>query len=65
MESTRVLEIGAASVDAPHKRDPRREMSDEAKLFAHAARQVVAWGWCKSSLLSSVHSNHSAACRRA
>ena len=35
------------------------------KSFAHAARQVVARVWCKSSLLSTVHGNHTAAYRRA
>ena len=32
VERTRALEIGAASADAPHKRDPRRQVSDEANL---------------------------------
>ena len=52
------------------RRRAAQEGSKEAnvsrgKSFAHAARQVVARVWCKSSLLSSVHSNHTAACRRA
>ena len=40
VERTRVLEIGAASVDAPHKRDPRRQMSVEANL---SRMQHVRW----------------------
>ena len=40
VESTRVLEIGAASVDAAHKRDPRRQMSNEANL---SRMQHVRW----------------------
>ena len=40
MERARVLEIGAASVDAPHKRDPRRQKSVEANL---SRMQHVRW----------------------
>ena len=40
VERTRALEIGAASVDAPHKRDPRRQMSVEANL---SRMQHVRW----------------------
>ena len=40
VESTRVLEISAASVDAAHKRDPRRQMSNEANL---SRMQHVRW----------------------
>ena len=40
VERTRALEIGAASADAPHKRDPRRQVSDEANL---SRMQRVRW----------------------
>ena len=64
VERTRALEIGAASVDAPHEGSKEANVR-RGKTFAHAARQVVALGWCKLSLLSTVHGNHTAACRRA
>ena len=52
------------------RRRAAREGSKETnvrrgKSFAHAARQMVARVWCKSCLLSTVHGNHTAACRRA
>ena len=49
VESTRVLEIGAASVDAAHKRDPRRQLSNEAKC---SRMQPVRWwlGFCANRL---------------
>ena len=40
VERTRVLEIGAASADSPHERDPRRQVSDEANL---SRMQHVRW----------------------
>ena len=40
VERKRVLEIGAASADAPHKRDPRRQVSDEPNL---SRMQHVRW----------------------
>ena len=40
VERTRALEIGAASIDAAHKRDPRRQMSNVANL---SRMQHVRW----------------------
>ena len=53
VERTRALEIGAASVDAPHEGSKEANVR-RGKSFAHAARQVVARVWCK--FVSSAHS---------
>ena len=41
---------------------PKEAKVRRGKSFAHAARQVVARVWCKSSLVP-VHGNHTAAYR--